>query len=121
MKISYVLQLKDFSIVFGFGILLGIFYGIINIPNHIKERLFLRIINDLAFSIVFFGVLFLLIEYINLGKIRIYLVVGYILGFIVERITLGKLFAKGYKKLYNLCINVLKKFYCSKLGRIIFK
>lgn len=121
MKISYILQLKDFLILFGIGAVLGIFYGLLNIPNNIKERLFLRIINDLVFSILFFGTLFLLIEYINLGKIRIYLCIGYLLGFTIERITLGKLFAKEYKKLYTFSINVLKKFYSSKLGRIIFK
>ena len=39
MKISYVLQLKDLSIMLLFGFLLGIIYGILNIPNTIKKRI----------------------------------------------------------------------------------
>ncbi|MCI5497259.1 MAG: spore cortex biosynthesis protein YabQ [Firmicutes bacterium] len=121
MKISYILQLKDFSIMFGVGIILGVFYGVINIPNFIKEHVVIRIICDIIFtSIMTFAFVFI-VESINFGSIRAYLLVGYILGFTIERITLGKIFAKGYKRVYNLCVNGLKKFYTSKLGRIVFK
>ena len=50
MKISYVLQLKDFSIMFGIGIVLGLIYGILNIPNFIKEYVIIRIICDIINS-----------------------------------------------------------------------
>lgn len=50
-----------------------------------------------------------------------FLLLGYVLGYYLERLTLGKLFAKGYKKVYNGSINILKKFANSKLGRMILK
>ena len=121
MKISYILQLKDFSIMFGVGIILGVFYGVINIPNFIKEHVVIRIICDIIFtSIMTFAFVFI-VESINFGSIRGYLLIGYILGFIVERISIGKLFAKGYKKVYNFIIKGSKKLYSSKIGQVIFK
>ena len=121
MKISYVLQLKDFSIMFGIGIVLGLIYGILNIPNFIKEYVIIRIICDIIF-VSFFTLSFIyLVELIKLGSIRAYLFIGYLLGFGIERTTLGKLFAKGYKKVYNLIILGSKRFKKSKLGNIIFK
>ena len=121
MKISYVLQLKDFTIMFAFGVLLGIFFGIINIINYIKPRFFTQIIADVAFSIISILLFVILINKINMGQIRLFLCTGYILGFWIERITLGKLFAKGYKNVYNNIIKVLKAFAKSKIGRTIFK
>ena len=121
MKISFIFQLKDLGIMFGIGILLGIFYGILNIINNIKEFLIVRIVCDIVFTITATLNFIILVQKINFGSIRAYLLVGYVLGFIIERISIGKLFAKGYKRVYNLCVNGLKKFYTSKLGRIVFK
>ena len=44
-----------------------------------------------------------------------------VIGFILERITLGKIFAKGYKNIYTNIVKLLKMFNNSKIGRIIFK
>jgi len=121
MKISYILQLKDFSIMIIFGFLLGIIYGILNIFNSIKPRLFLQILTDIIFSILASILFIILVNKINMGEIRLFLITGYIIGFILERISLGKLFAKGYKTVYNHIVKLLKKFYISKIGRFIFK
>ena len=121
MKISYIFQLKDFSIMILFGFFLGIFYGILNIPNFIKEKFYIRIIADIIFSIVSIILLLILTNKINLGEHRLYLIIGYVLGFVIERNTLGKLFAKGYKNVYNHFVIILKKFINSKIGRFIFK
>ena len=107
--------------MFWIGIVLGLIYGILNIPNFIKEFVIIRIICDIIF-VSFFTLSFIyLVELINLGSIRAYLFIGYLLGFGIERTTLGKLFAKGYKKVYNLIILGSKRFKKSKLGNIIFK
>lgn len=121
MKISYVLQLKDFSIMLGIGFLLGVFYGIINIANRIKRLLLIQIICDLIFSIVAFGTLIIFVNIINMGEMRFFLIMGYIIGFTLERITLGKIFAKGYLNVYNKLCKLWKKFLTSKLGKVIFK
>lgn len=121
MKISYIFQLKDASIMFICGIIIGIIYGILNIANFIKSRLYTQIISDIIFSIISVVLYIILINQINSGEIRIYLLLSYILGFFIERITLGKLFAKGYKNVYNYIVKVFKKFTKSKFGRLIFK
>ena len=118
MKISYILQLQDFFIMLGIGILIGIFYGIINIINRIKYIYPIQIISDIIFSLVAVITLLILCNILNMGQIRLFLVIGYITGFIIERITLGKIFAKSYKYVYN---KIVKIFIKSKFGRIIFK
>lgn len=121
MKISYVLQLKDFSIMLGIGLILGVFYGILNMLLSIKKNIILQIIIDIIFSITALSTLILSINIINMGEFRFFLFAGYLIGFILERITIGKLFAKGFKKVYNCLVNILNKFAKSKLGRIILK
>ena len=121
MKISFILQLKDLGLMFGIGILLGIFYGILNIINNIKEFLIVRIVCDIVFTITATLTFIILVQKINFGSIRAYLLVGYVLGFIIERISIGKLFAKGYKRVYNLIIKSSKKLCSSKIGQVIFK
>lgn len=121
MKISYILQLKDFFIMICLGGIIGIFYGIINTSTQIKKKIILQVFNDLIFSIVTCATFIISINTINLGQFRLFLTLGYFLGFIIERITLGKLFAKGYKFVYNKTVKLLKKFANSKLGKVILK
>jgi len=121
MKISYILQLKDFCILFAIGIGLGIIYGILNIFARIKKNIVVQIISDILFSTIAFLTFILMINLINMGQFRMFLLIGYLLGFYLERITLGKLFAKGYKKLYNFIVKVLKKFAQSKIGKVLLK
>ena len=104
-----------------FGIILGIIYGILNISNFIKKRFITQLITDLIFSIIGIIVFIIVVNRINLGEIRTYLCVGYLLGFIIERISIGKLFAKGYKNVYNSIVKSIKRFGESKIGRFIFK
>lgn len=121
MKISYILQLKDFLIMFGIGILIGILYGIINIPTKIRKVLALQIINDLIISTSACIIFIYAINVINLGQFRAFLLLGYILGILIERITLGKLFAKGYNFVYTNIVKMLKKFANSKFGKVLLK
>lgn len=121
MKISYILQLKDFAIMFFVGMILGLIYGLVNTFHQIKPNVIIRIISDLIFSILTFVTFIFTVNIINCGQIRLFLLVGFLLGLLIERITLGKIFAKGFRKLYNIIVKLLKKFAKSKLGRIILK
>ena len=121
MKISYILQLKDFSIMLIIGLLLGVVYGILKMPNRIKKLYILEIISDIIFVILSTTICIFAINKINYGSIRLFLLLGYIIGFIIERITLGKLFAKGFIWVYNKSIKNINKFKTTSLGRIFFK
>jgi hypothetical protein len=96
-------------------------YNIINIINKHKKNIIIQIIIDIIFSILTTIVFIYFSNKLNQGEIRSFLTLGYCLGFLLEKISLGKLFAKGYKKLYNLVNKISKKFKKSKLGRIILK
>lgn len=121
MKLSYILQIKDLCIMLFFGFLVGILYGILNIPNRIKKKLIYQIFSDIIFSVIFSGAFIILINLLNNGELRTFLLAGYSLGLLIERITLGKIFAKGYKNVYTLIIKAIKYLGNSKFGRMIFK
>lgn len=121
MKISYILQLKDFFIMFGAGFVVGIIYGLINIVNLNKKHQIITNIIDFIFVIFSSTSLLLLINLINLGEFRLFLILGYILGIICERITLGKIFAKGYKFVYTTIKVSFNKFKETQIGKVIFK
>ena len=108
MIISSTLQFKEFCIFFGVGIAIGIIYDLINLPQKIKRNTPLLIITDTIFSVIAFVCFWYLTSIINLGEFRLYMLLGYILGFAIQKITLGKLFAKGVQTVYNLFINSKK-------------
>ena len=105
-----------FGIVFGFCI--GIFSLLL---------LFLK--NNKIVKIIFDSILFLLATILfititnifNLGQIRAYLAITFILSIFLERKIIGKLFANLYLRLYNLCKEKLNYFSKTKLGKILKK
>lgn len=121
MKLSYILQLKDFLIVFLIGIIMGIIYGIISIIPNLSKNIIVKIISDLMFSLLTSIIFLFLVLKINLGQFRLFLLIGYIIGITFERLTLGKLFAKGYKCVYNKLIILVKKIAKSKFGKVFLK
>lgn len=121
MKLSYILNLRDFAIVFLIGFILGIFYGILSAIICSQKSVIIKNILDFLFTILSLTIFLTLILYINLGEFRLFLLVGYVLGIILERRTLGKIFAKGYNWVYNKLIAGARKFTKSKVGRFIFK
>lgn len=121
MKLSYILQLKDFLIVFLIGIIVGIIYGILSILPTTSKSIALKIFNDLICTLLAFATFLFLVLKINLGQFRLFLLIGYMLGIIFERLTLGKLFAKGYKCVYNKLIILAKKIAKSKFGKVFLK
>lgn len=121
MKISSVLQMQDLLIMFSLGICLGVFYGILNITNHIRQKLFMQIFCDIIFISTAFITYAIILQVVNFGSLRLYLLAGYVTGFAIERISLGNLFAKGAKSVYNKLKIFITWFKTSKLGKFIFK
>jgi len=121
MKISYILQTKDFLILFVLGFLLAILYDTIIKPILSRKVYLLNIILETVFILFLYLIFVIAINYINFGEFRTFLIIAYILGYTIERITIGKLFAKGTKFVYNLIVIIIKKFSHSKIGRFILK
>lgn len=103
------------------GVILGAIYGIVSFLARHKTHLIFKILVDCILTIATFCTFIFGILYINLGEFRLFLLIGYALGLILERLTLGKIFAKGYIWVYNKLEILCKRFKSSKFGGIIFK
>ncbi len=121
MKISYVLQMREFLIMLSCGIVLGIIYGLLKALCRITKNKIVEIITNAILTAI--GTIFFIfmVNVINLGEIRAFLIIAYTLGIILERITLGKIFAKGYKSVYNILVRIIGKFKNSNIGKVILK
>jgi hypothetical protein len=93
-----------------FGILGGVLFelkDIVQMP--FKTNKFLKIIID-ALSCFLLSLVFLFaVNFTNYGEIRLYIIFSFLLGFLLERISIGILVAKGAKFLYNRFIMLLSK------------
>ena len=109
-------------IIFSFGLAAGALYGIFKLILIIfKNNKVAFNVLDFVFVLIFGAVLFFALNYYNMGQFRFYLFAFYVFGFILERVTLGKLFAKLYVMMYNNIIKLCRLFKTSKAGKIIFK
>jgi hypothetical protein len=113
--------MKDFCILFIIGFGIGIIYEILNTPQKIKKIFLIQFFSDITFCLVFTIVFLSTINMVNMGEFRLFLLIAYYLGLLIERISLGKLFAKGIKLIYNKTISLWKTFRNSKFGGMIFK
>ena len=104
------------------GFLMGAIYGVLNhIVTAFKNHFIVRIITDILFCLIL-GYVFVSATTQHLyGEIRAYLCVFFALSFIIERKTLGKLFAKLFLLVYNGLKKYFTQFKSTRLGKIIFK
>lgn len=106
-------SLKQSYIFFGaiyFGLLVGIFRDLtIFILNLLKKNKVVSIILDFIFSIGFSLLFIICLNVVNFGEFRIYLLLSYIFGFILERKTLGFLVDFIFEKIYNFIVKIIKK------------
>ena len=93
-----------------FGLLLGIIKNVINLIIKVfKNNKIITFILDLLFMLIL-GFLFIIcINVINFGEFRVYLLVGFISGFILEIKTLGFLVDFVLKKIYTFIKFLVKK------------
>jgi len=107
--------------LFLLGLAGGGVFGILKffkkILSHYVFRLSFDIIGCLANGILFiYG-----ITVFNSGDLRLFLIVAYILGVLIERKTAGILFAKLLDSVYNSVAKFLQGRPKTKLGKIVFK
>lgn len=104
------------------GFCFGSMFGLSNLLSMcFKNNAVFRLFLDLG---ICGAMLFLTTHYINIlnmGELRIYIIFAIIIGILIERRTVGKLFAKFYNWLYNRFVTVNNKFKVTTFGKIIFK
>ncbi len=104
----------------GFGIFCGIIIGIMSAINILLgNKKIIRIIVDILNCLATTSLYLIIINLLNYGEHRLYLVLTFGIGIFIERKTLGKLFAKLYHKLYNLIVTKLEVLSKSKFGTIL--
>lgn len=93
-----------------FGLILGIIKNAINlIINTFKNNKIITFILDLLFMLIFALLFIFCINLVNFGEFRVYLLLGYLLGFVLEIKTLGFLVDFVLKKIYTFIIFIFKK------------
>ncbi|MBR4745654.1 MAG: hypothetical protein IK070_02985 [Clostridia bacterium] len=115
-------QLKLFGMFLCAGLLVGLCSELGNFIRYLThDKYFVRFVCDLV-ATAGAGVVFLYLSAIySFGLIRLYLLLSFTIGLMLERLTAGKLFALCFKKIYNASVkwwNVIRK---SKLFSPIFK
>lgn len=105
--------LQQAYIFFGmlyFGIIAGLIYELkttVNAP--FKNNKAVTVILDIVFCL-FLGVIFLIaVNFTNYGEIRLFIIISFAIGYILERISLGSVVAKLLNILYTITSKVIKK------------
>ena len=103
------------------GIIFGFIIGIFKLIKIFFNNKIIIFVMDFLICLLFtFTYIFLINKY-NLGESRFYLILSLILGTLIQRNSLGKLFAKFYFKLYNKFKVFKSNFLKTKFGKYLSK
>ena len=104
------------------GLICGCLYGLTQcFVLFFKKHIVAQILFDLLFSFAS-GIIYLYITMVlNLGSFRFYLTAIFLISFVFQRKTIGKLFAKLYTLVYNWLCKTIKVAKTTKLGKVVFK
>ena len=110
MLYETLLQGKIFLCAFYFGLVCGIFLTAKKgIDKLFKNNKVVVIITDIL-MFIFAALLFLVcINLFNFGEFRLYELVGFALGIVLEQISLNKIVEKTLFLLYNFLVKLIKK------------
>lgn len=117
-----MIQAKLFFIFLLLGVVLGIVWGILNfIKLLFNNNIVISQVLEAHFAVLNVLGFFVAQINFNFGQFRFFMLVAWILGFLIERKTLGKIFAKVYYWLYNNLRNGLKKLGKTKVIKRVLK
>lgn len=107
MTVTNIFQMESALILATLGIVSGIIYDILHPNIAIFKHKAYTIVCDIVCTILSSIALLIGINLVTLGRYRLYLIVAFVLGYYIERKTMGKLFAKIYRFVYNLLSKVV--------------
>lgn len=102
-----------------FGLILGIFYEILRVFLNYKSKIFIYI-KDILFSLLSTILFIICLKIVNYGEFRLYILFAYIVGFILERTTIGFLVEKLIQIICKFIRIVYNKLMKSKFLRRCF-
>lgn len=117
-------SLKQGYIFFGsvyFGLIIGIIYDFCKFNVRLlKNKKVAQIIFDCFFSIAFVLLFFMCLNVVYFGEFRLFVLISFTLGFVLEQKNLGFLVDFIIKKLYNFFVVVFKRILKIKFIRRMF-
>lgn len=117
-------SLKQGYIFFGsvyFGLIIGIIYDFCKFNVRLlKNKKVAQIIFDCFFSITFVLLFFVCLNVVYFGEFRLFVLISFILGFVLEQKSLGFLVDFIIKKLYNFFVVISKRLLKIKFIRRMF-
>ncbi len=116
-----MIQSNLFLVFLVIGFVVAILWELILFINNPIKNIIIKQIIEVPFAIVFVFLFFAMLINFNYGEFRMFLLVAYIFGFVIERKTLGKLFAKLNYWLYNKFIKVKNYLKQTKIGKRVLK
>ncbi len=117
MLYETLLQANIFLSIMYFGIICGLCYEIFNLFK-IKNYV-LNIIKDFVFMLVFSCIFILSVNIFCFGEFRFYTILAFLVGFFVERKTIGKFVALFLKLVYNIYVKAVAKLKSSKILKFL--
>jgi hypothetical protein len=92
-----------------FGVLGGVLYELKAIIAKPFKKRAINIILDVVFCFLLALIFLLTVHFTNYGEIRLYILLSFFLGFILERISIARVLAKVFYFLYNVFVRLIKK------------
>ncbi len=121
MEITLFSQTTFFLLSILLGAALSLLFDVIRVVNAVlKDNLRRVFFEDIFYFIISAVVTFIYILIVNMGEIRIYIIVGEIIGWVLYRFTIGNFIFKIVLIVVNFMIKWLKKinkFLISKLPK----
>ncbi len=103
-------------VVFLWSMLWGVFiYGIYDILRCVRTinhgKMWISVLCDILFMIIFSFIAFIFALAYNFGEIRIYMIVGMLISFFVLRFTVGRLTVAVICKIYSIFSGIVRKIF----------
>ena len=121
MVVSNIFQLKSAIIMSLFGLISGLIYSILHTKVGIFQNRYYIFFADTISILCASIILIIGIHILNYGIYRLYMIVFFVIGFTIERVTIGKLFAKIFCFVYNHSCNVVKFVRNTQIYKFIFR
>lgn len=125
MEITLFSQTTFFLLSILLGAILSLLFDGIRVANAVlKDNLKRVFFEDIFYFILSAVVTFIYILIVNMGEIRVYIIVGEIIGWVLYRFTLGNFIFKIVLIIVNFImkwINIIKEYLVSKIPKDRFE
>lgn len=119
MLFETLFQANIFLSIMYFGIICGLVYEITHLFKF--KKYILCVLQDLFFMLIFSVIYIICVHILCFGEFRFYTIFAFIVGFLIERKSIGKIVALFLNMIYNICVKFLTKLKQTKLYRALSK